>query len=155
LAHEDNKVIIFDVDGTLANGDHRTHLLGNRADHEWQAYFDASIDDAPHVEIQWLNHLMSTQPDVEIIVLTARTESSRQITADWLAAHDIIYNELILKPDAESGQHGTDHLFKERVLDELIARGRTPFMVFEDRQRVVDMWRRRGIKCLQVQPGDF
>jgi hypothetical protein len=26
---------------------------------------------------------------------------------------------------------------------------------FDDRQRVVDMWRRNGITCFQVAPGDF
>lgn len=28
-------------------------------------------------------------------------------------------------------------------------------MVFEDRARVVDMWRKRGVLCAQVAPGDF
>ena len=27
--------------------------------------------------------------------------------------------------------------------------------VFDDRNQVVDMWREIGLKCLQVQPGDF
>lgn len=27
--------------------------------------------------------------------------------------------------------------------------------VFDDRQRVVDMWRARGINCWQTAPGDF
>ncbi len=27
--------------------------------------------------------------------------------------------------------------------------------VMDDRQRVVDMWRSKGLKCLQVAPGDF
>jgi hypothetical protein len=27
--------------------------------------------------------------------------------------------------------------------------------VFDDRQKVVDMWRDNGIDCFQVAPGDF
>ena len=33
--------------------------------------------------------------------------------------------------------------------------GRAPDLVFDDRQRVVDMWRAEGIPCFQVAPGDF
>ena len=28
-------------------------------------------------------------------------------------------------------------------------------MVFDDRDRVVNMWRRNGVVCAQVAPGDF
>lgn len=28
-------------------------------------------------------------------------------------------------------------------------------MVFDDRDKVVAMWRRQGLTCLQVAPGDF
>lgn len=149
------KTIIFDVDGTLANGDHREHLYGGREAYTWDAYVSASIDDSPHEEIQWLNHLMARESDVYIIVLTARSESGRAVTIKWLEKHHIRYNELILKPELYANEKVSDDEFKEKVLDELLARNQKPFMVFEDRQRVVDMWRKRGIKCLQVQPGDF
>jgi FMN phosphatase YigB (HAD superfamily) len=149
------KTIIFDVDGTLANGDHREHLYGGREAYTWDAYVSASIDDTPHEQIQWLNHIMAEQPNVYIIVLTARSESGRNITIKWLEKHNIVYNELILKPESNVALGIKDDKFKENVLDELIARDMTPFMVFEDRQSVVNMWRNRNIKCLQVQPGDF
>jgi len=149
------KVILFDIDGTLANGDHREHLYKGRDHTSWPEFIAASIHDEPHVEIQWLNHIIAKQEDVYIIVLTARSESGRALTEQWLAKHDIVYHEIILKPEVEAIAMVKDYIFKERVLNDLIAQGLTPFMVFEDRQNVVDMWRNRGIKCLQVQPGDF
>ena len=149
------KTIIFDVDGTLANGDHREHLYGGREAYTWDAYVSASIDDTPHEQIQWLNHIMAEQPNVYIIVLTARSESGREVTIKWLEKHNIIYDELILKPEDDGINGMKDYDFKERTLKELIDRNLTPFMVFEDRNSVVEMWRRNGIKCLQVQPGDF
>lgn len=27
--------------------------------------------------------------------------------------------------------------------------------IFDDRQQVVDMWRSLGLKCFQVEPGNF
>jgi hypothetical protein len=102
-----------------------------------------------------LNHIISKQPNVYIIVLTARSESGREVTEKWLETHGIIYNEIILKPEDEAIAGVKDYDFKERILDELTADGKTPFMVFEDKTSVVDMWRRRNIPCLQVRPGDF
>lgn len=149
------KVVIFDIDGTLANGEHREHLYGGRAAYTWDAYVAASIDDTPHEQIQWLNHLMSRETDVHIIVLTARSESGREVTIKWLEKHKIFYNQLLLKPESDVELGIKDFEFKENILNDLISKDMPPFMVFEDRKSVVDMWRNRGIKCLQVQPGDF
>lgn len=154
MALRDKKVIIFDIDGTLADAEHRVHLIDGH-EKDWQQFFDKAADDPPHHEIQWLNHIMAEREDVELIVLTARPEKQREMTERWLEEHGIIHTELILKSTHEERARVTDHDFKERILDEMITQGRKPYMVFEDRNAVVDMWRRRGIKCLQVQPGDF
>ena len=152
------KVIVFDIDGTLANSDHREYIINHAASREevnWDEYFEASRYDPPHYEIQWLNHIMAEREDTELIVLTARPSYSRDMTEEWLKQHDIAHSELIMKDPLPDGSYDKDYIFKEKVLDQLIAQDRKPFMVFEDRQNVVDMWRSRGIKCLQVQPGDF
>jgi phosphoglycolate phosphatase-like HAD superfamily hydrolase len=158
LELKDKKVIIFDIDGTLANSDHREHIVNlaaTRSEVDWDEYFDASRHDPPHYEIQWLNHIMADRDDTELVVLTARPTYCRDMTEQWLKDHDIAHSELIMKDPLPDGEYDKDYVFKEKVLDQLIAQGRKPFMVFEDRQNVVDMWRSRGIKCLQVQPGDF
>jgi phosphoglycolate phosphatase-like HAD superfamily hydrolase len=148
------RVILFDVDGTLANGDHRYHLYEGRDSDSWAAYIAACIQDSPYTEVQWLNYIISQQPNVYIIVLTARSESGREVTEKWLMAHGIIYDELIMKPEDEAIVKVKDHDFKERILDELILQNKKPFMVFEDRKSVVDMFRSKGIPVLQVRPGD-
>lgn len=151
----DKKVIVFDIDGTLADGEHRMHLIRGEGKRDWKTFFAKSVEDPPHHEIQWLNHIMADRDDVELVVLTARPEKRRTVTEQWLIEHDIHYKELILKTDDEEERRVPDQDFKERILDKMIAQGRKPYMVFEDRNSVVDMWRKRGIKCLQVQPGDF
>ena len=42
-----------------------------------------------------------------------------------------------------------------KMLDELLFYGYNPLLVFEDRDRVVQMWRDAGLKCLQVKPGEY
>lgn len=54
-----------------------------------------------------------------------------------------------------AGDKRPDDVVKEELLAKIRADGYEPFLVFDDRQRVVDMWRRNGIQCCQVAPGDF
>ena len=51
-------------------------------------------------------------------------------------------------PDDELKQHWLDDLFPGDIRDRIVA-------VFDDRQKVVDMWRKNGLTCMQVAPGDF
>lgn len=37
----------------------------------------------------------------------------------------------------------------------IVSHGYEPIMAFDDRDRVVKMWRDAGIPCAQVAPGDF
>jgi len=48
-----------------------------------------------------------------------------------------------------------DHELKREWLKQARAQGEWPNLVFEDRDRVVEMWRKEGIICCQVAPGDF
>jgi hypothetical protein len=73
-------------------------------------------------------------------------------TAEWLDRHSIRYTRLFMRPDGDSRP---DDILKEEILDRDILPHWIPEMALDDRDRVVAMWRRRGIPCLQVAPGDF
>ena len=48
-----------------------------------------------------------------------------------------------------------DDELKSRFLDRMIEDGYFPTMAFDDRQRVVDMFRSRGLTVFQVAEGNF
>ena len=53
-------------------------------------------------------------------------------------------------------RYTNDAVLKERWLDEYILKHDLDVkMVFDDRKQVVDMWRKRGLTCLQVAEGNF
>lgn len=142
--------IIFDIDGTLADCTHRVHWVTNRPKN-W-AEFDAGIpNDEPYEDIIYLNRLFFGL-DHRIAIVTGRSDRQRQATEEWLERYSVRYHTLRMRKD---GDYRQDSLVKSDILDELIAEGWDPKMVFDDRQSVVDMWRQRGIRCLQVNPGDF
>ena len=53
------------------------------------------------------------------------------------------------------GDYTPDNKLKLAWLNAAREAGAEPDLVFDDRQKVVDMWRAEGIACFQVAPGDF
>jgi hypothetical protein len=51
-------------------------------------------------------------------------------------------------PDDKLKQFWLDDLFPELDKNNILC-------IFDDRQKVVDMWRKNGLICFQVAPGDF
>ena len=82
------------------------------------------------------------------IVLTARHESSMEKTLEWLDKKcNITPFEYYCKP---IGDMSPDVEFKEKTIDGIIKNNDKPFIIFEDRQDVVDMFKRKNLNVLQV-----
>lgn len=142
--------IIFDIDGTLANCIHRVHWV-TTSPKNWDA-FDAGIpDDSPYEDIIYLNKIFF-QLDHRIAIVTGRSDRQELATREWLGKYGIRYHTLRMR---KNGDYRKDDIVKSEILDDLIREGWDPKMVFDDRQSVVDMWRARGVRCLQVNPGNF
>lgn len=148
-------MIIFDLDGTLADCTHRLHFIQGEKK-RWTEFFAACPDDKPIAPvINCFNALARQGQHIE--VWSGRSDEVFKQTDDWLFKHVECWGlihacDLRMRP---AGNHIDDHILKERWLDEALAAGKQVTMVFDDRRRIVDMWRRRGIVCLQVAPGEF
>lgn len=146
-------VYIFDLDGTLADIEHRRHLVEN-GNKEWDAFYEACVDDKPNWPVIGMYQALDNSPFREIWIFSGRSEAVRKQTEDWLEAHEIYLEEperLVMRPE---GDYTPDQELKRRWLDEYNLRNRV-VAIFDDRQKVVDMWRAEGLVCFQVAPGGF
>lgn len=135
--------VVIDLDGTLANVDHRTHFV--RQDKpDWDGFYGACKDDTPNT---WCIHLMDgmSGADFKVIIVSARRQTEATATNDWLKKYLVNYDEIVLL--RESNNHEEDTVLKKRWLDSY-GKDRILFVV-DDRQKVVDMWRKEGLVCLQ------
>ena len=153
----DMKAVIFDIDGTLADASHRRRFL-EKSPKDWNSFYEGMDEDEVIEPVEFLlmcikNAIYFRELPVEIIFCTGRPERYREITEQWLSQKLDIYNHRILM--RKEGDFRADDIVKQEMLDQLKAEGFEVFLVFDDRQRVVDMWRRNGIQCCQVAPGDF
>lgn len=140
-------LVVFDLDGTLADVEHRRHHVtgGNR---RWDLFYAASGEDPP-VEAVHLAFRAHEAAGHRIEVWSGRSDEVRGITEDWLARHGLAPARLLMRPARDSTP---DDVLKEAWLD---AADPAPSLVYDDRDKVVAMWRRRGVPCFQVAPGDF
>lgn len=141
---------ICDIDGTIANTEHRIHYITN-GHKDWDKWHANAHKDQPISEVIDILH-MASAAGIKIVLCTARDEKCRDDTLEWLHEHDIPYNALFMR---KLGDRRDDDIVKFELLEQMYEMGYNPVLVLEDRDRVVKMWRAAGLRCLQVAPGDF
>lgn len=159
---EDNKWVIFDLDGTLADIEKR-RAKATKPDGKlnWKVFFDPEnikLDEPNHPVIQMAQSLAETGH--KIAIFSGRSKATKDVTRDWLKQYNIPYSILKMRPtshpwafmpDEKLKQDWFNHLFvypENKSEAEVVA-------VFDDRDKVVKMWREIGLTCMQVAPGNF
>ena len=147
-----DKKVIFDLDGTLALIDKRRDLATKDGKMNWNVFFNPdNIDlDTPNQTVIDMANMLSKQGYL-IYIFSGRSDKTEDATKDWLDKHNVNYDllqmrpqGLLYKPDNDLKQDWLNVIKKDRVA-----------MVFDDRNQVVDMWRKNGLTTFQVADGDF
>ncbi len=139
------KSVIVDLDGTLADIEHRVGLV-NCEHPNWPRFFRECVNDTPK---QWCVDLMVTmgKAGYPVRIVSARSREVQAETIAWLAKIDwqgVDVQLEMLRAEKDSTQ---DEKLKKEWLDRF---GKENILfVVDDRQRVVDMWRANGVTCLQ------
>lgn len=145
------KTVIFDIDGTLADIRHRRgYLDGDRPD--WRRFNEAMGDDTPNVPVVSLYKTLWHSGDYKIEIVTGRNERFRAVTENWFIWNEIPFANITMRPDND---FRPDNELKQEILNGLIATGHSVAFAVDDRQQVVEMWRRNDITCFQCDVGDF
>ena len=144
------RIILCDIDGTLANVVHRIHLVTGK-EKNWEEF--NSLCQSDRVKENIANILRQFVGDYEttIVIVTARENKWRKETEKWLHLNDIPYDDLHMRP---IGDKRSDAIIKEEILLKNYDK-ESVWFVLEDRSKVVKMWRKLGLTCLQVAEGDF
>lgn len=141
---------ICDIDGTVADTKHRVHWIQSKPKN-WKAFFSAAPLDRPIQRV--IDNVLDLQSKGCLMVMcSGRPEDYRKDTEDWLERHGIIPTKLYMR---KSGDYRTDDAVKAELLKDIKEDGIDPKVVFDDRDRVVQMWRDKGLVCIQVAEGDF
>lgn len=142
-----NDCIICDLDGTLA-------IDQDRGWFEYNKVIDDPVD--PRLLRIIKNYL---KQGIRVFFLTGREdrENCRDLTSQWLKKHlgefEYMFDyNLIMR---EKGDRRGDQITKKELYENYIKDSYNVLCVFDDRQKVVDMWREQGLLCCQVAKGDY
>lgn len=143
---EKEDCIIADLDGTVCLHDGRNPYDLTRVS-----------EDIPNYPlVQFLKELICNK---HIIFLSGREETNqcRQDTINWLTENicspDFGYKWELLMRDKNNFE--PDEVIKERIFHKEIEPKYNIIAVFDDRDKVVKMWRSLGLLCNQVYWGNF
>ena len=141
--------VIVDIDGTIANLEHRLHYL-QEIPKNHDAFYGAVSKDAPIEQVIDLVKYLHTK---HFIVLTSgRRNGTCSDTVEWLEKYKVPYDALLMRqwrdrrPDTEVKMYIYNSCLK----------GRNIIMSIDDRPSIVAMWRSLWIFTIDVnQRGDF
>ena len=148
-----DKIVIFDLDGTLALIDDRRDLsTKDNGKFDWDVFFnpDNISLDLPNQPVIDMANLLHKQ-GFRIFILSGRSDVTHQATVNWLNDNGVWWDHLVMRP--QNHLYLPDNDLKQMWLDSIGVDNVA--MVFDDRQQVVDMWRQNGLTCFQVADGDF
>ena len=138
-----DRYVICDIDGTLANPDHRIHFVQCKKP-DFESFYAGCPDDVPN---EWcLQLIQAMRVDHKIMFVSARREDYEGATWRWLDKHvgGTGYDLHVLRglkdstPDEELKVEWLRSFGKEKIL----------FWI-DDRQKVVDAIRAEGVTVLQ------
>jgi hypothetical protein len=134
--------ILVDIDGTIA-------LRGDRGPHD----HDQAMEDGVNWAIVRLVECLRDD-DLALLLVSGRDEKYRDITEFWLKAHRLFDYRAGLLMRARFDCR-PDEDVKREIYEQDIKPHFDVLWVFDDRNKVVKMWRDLGLTCLQVADGDF
>lgn len=145
-----SKVVVFDIDGTLVDIDHRLHHIRNKPK-DWVSFYEDMDQDKPIEEMVWLADAIYRRSDF-FYICTGRSDKFRSKTIDKLVSLNIETDHLYMR---KKDDFRPDFQVKSDYADEIIAKHGKIDLWFEDRSQVVTALRDKGIRVLQVANGNY
>lgn len=140
-------VYVFDIDGVLANHNHRKHYI-DETPKDWEAYYGGMLDDG---RVNFTCDLV-TEFKAEghfVVLATGRPEKYRDDTCEWMKKVGI-YDDvdlMLMRPDGDFRPNPEVKEDHARHIQERIG---NIIQVLEDDPRSVEVWKRYSQAVLWV-----
>ena len=146
-------IVIFDLDGTLAIIDERRQkAMKPNGKLNWNKFSSDELikKDLPNIPVIKTAKLFH-QSGFKIYVLSGRSDKTKKVTAQWLKKYDVPFDVLKMRKKDDTRP---DEVIKKEFIFELSILENI-FLILDDREKVVKMWRSLELPCFQVNEGLF
>jgi hypothetical protein len=140
--------VIIDIDNTLSIANERfklAELENGKTDWDFVHAPENLRKDKPNLPMVELAKNYK-ENGFEVIILTGRPESTRNVTKEWLQKYNIPYDVLYMRSWEDNFLKAP--VFKKKIYETEIKDG--VFCAYDDDQRVIDIWVELGIPAFKV-----
>ncbi len=135
-------VVIFDIDGTLMNEEHRAE---HRDKKDWATYFSLCGLDSPIQHIIDLTHEYKNK-GYEVWIMSGRPVSCESDTIESFKKHNVYYDHMKLRGE---GNFIPDYVIKPAWARKHIGLERIE-VVYDDTPNVIESFRKKGLNVIDV-----
>lgn len=137
-------VVVFDIDWTLADIDHRLHHIKKETKDRKSFYTNMENDKV----MLWVKEILEAMIDrwYQIVLLTGRSNEYCEETLSRLRSNWILFSHLLMRKSWNKDQ---DTEVKRWIYNRALKRQNVLFAV-EDRTRVIEMWKDLWVPVLAI-----
>lgn len=141
-------IIICDIDGTIADGSHRVHHVSSQPK-DWGKYFSLLNLDSPRQDIIEEVFSLSLETGANVILVSGRPDTYKKETIEWLHKYNVPYSALLMR----KGNDNRDDTIVKKEIFEKYLKHYNIIKVFDDRPKVIRMWRELKLNVCDVGDG--
>jgi tRNA uridine 5-carbamoylmethylation protein Kti12 len=152
--YADKNIVICDIDGTIANIDHRLHYVsGEKKD--WKSFFEHASEDAYREDVidmvleEKVKHSTDTTT-ARLFFVSGRPETYRKETEQWISNSHKFGEWFLFMRGANDSRPDTE--VKREIYGKYFSKT-SVVKVFDDRPRVIRMWKKLGLDVVDVGKG--
>ena len=152
----EDSVVLCDIDGTIADCEHRMHFVKKPDDapedwkKDWKSFFRFMEDDLVRQDVQKIL-IQFYNEGKTVIFMSARPEMYKDVTLRWLQEHFLTFSwTLIMRKD---GDKRPDTEVKKQMFEEHFPDKKCIHLVIDDRPSVIRLWESMELPVLDVGKG--
>lgn len=136
-------LILIDLDGTLININGIADLIP-----DWDAFHDASFRCPANEAVVEFVRALQLLDNREVIIVTGKPDTYQSLATEWLRYHGLMPDAILMRPKDNAM---SDADLKPWLVEKHCGEGWEQRVLFtlEDRDKMVNAWRARGLTCFQ------
>lgn len=148
LVQDLKTIVVCDIDGTVADCEHRRHHLDSDPK-DWKSFFAEMSKDLPNLHVYQDAMDMAVHHGGELIFVSARPENYRAVTEEWLKYYGMDHLHLLMR---RAGDKRPDTEVKEDIYQKYLSHYEI-VKVYDDRPSVIRMWDSHGLDVVDCGDG--
>ena len=140
-----NKIILFDLDNTISDMDHRLPLI-DRLNPDWDAFeSECDLDEVIYPTVLLMRALHHQH---QVWIWTGRSDNVKGKTVKWLVNAGVPYDQLIMRKYGD--QRPTVAIKRDWLNDNPVPKDRV-LCAFDDDPQIIQMLNREQVLAYQVK----